>query len=124
MTLESFIARWTASGQAERANKDSFLNELADALGVERPHPKTGDPERDLYVFEKDVPWARAEGSSTRFIDLYKHGCFVLEAKQGAASGPKRRDTPAWNLMMSEAHGQAIEATENRVCLQERSTNA
>lgn len=108
MTLDAFIARWSASGQGERANKDSFLNELAEALGVERPHPKTGDPARDLFVFEKDVPWARAERSSTRFIDLYKHGCFVLEAKQGAASGPKRRDTPAWNLMMSEAHGQAV----------------
>lgn len=108
MTLEAFIARWSASGQAERANKDSFLNELADALGVERPHPKTGDPARDLYVFEKNVPRARAEGSTTGFVDLYKHGCFLLEAKQGAATGPRRRDSPAWNQMMSEAHGQAL----------------
>lgn len=108
MTLDAFIARWSASGQAERANKDSFLNELADALGVERPHPKTGDPARDLYVFEKDVPRARAEGSSTGFVDLYKHGCFLLEAKQWSATGPKRRDSPAWNQMMSEAHGQAL----------------
>jgi hypothetical protein len=58
--FDDFISRWTASGDAERANKDSFLNELCDVLGVERPHPKTGDPARDLYAFEKDVPRTRA----------------------------------------------------------------
>lgn len=60
MSLDSFIDRWSASGDAERANKDSFLGELCDELGVERPHPKTGDPARDLYVFEKDVTRTRA----------------------------------------------------------------
>jgi hypothetical protein len=30
MSLDVFIARWSASGDAERANKDSFLNELCD----------------------------------------------------------------------------------------------
>lgn len=108
MTLESFIARWTASGDAERANKDSFLNELCDVLEVERPQPKTGDPARDLYVFEKDVLRTRDAGPSFGWVDLYKHGSFLLEAKQGAASGPKRRDTPAWNQMMSAAQGQAL----------------
>jgi hypothetical protein len=108
MTLESFIARWTASGDAERANKDSFLNELCDVLEVERPQPKTGDPARDLYVFEKDVLRTRDAGPSFGWVDLYKHGSFLLEAKQRAASGPQRRDSPAWNLMMSAAQGQAL----------------
>ncbi|HEY9420009.1 MAG TPA: DNA methyltransferase, partial [Thermoanaerobaculia bacterium] len=103
-----FITRWSESGDAERANKDSFLTELCDVLGVERPHPKTGDAARDLYVFEKDVPRTRAGGTSIGRVDLYKHGCFLLEAKQGAATGPKRRDSPAWNQMMSAAHGQAL----------------
>ena len=48
MPFDHFIARWSESGDAERANKDSFLNELCDVLGVERPHPKTGIAERDL----------------------------------------------------------------------------
>lgn len=108
MLIDSFITRWSASGDAERANKDSFLNELCDVLGVERPHPKTGDPAQDLYVFEKDVARTRAGGTSIGRIDLYKHGSFLLEAKQGAATGPKRRDSPAWNQMMSAAHGQAL----------------
>src|SRR6478672_1970393 len=108
MTFEAFITRWSASGDAERANKDSFLNELCDVLGVERPHPKTGIPGQDVYVFEKDVVRAREGGSSIGRVDLYKQGCFLLEAKQGAASRPKRRDSPAWNQMMSSAQGQAL----------------
>src|SRR6187549_2038890 len=108
MNLDVFSARWSVSGDAERANKDSFLNELCDALGVERPHPKIGDPARDLYVFEKDVMRTRAGGTSIGRVDLYKQGSFLLEAKQGAATGPKRRDSPAWNQMMSAAHGQAL----------------
>jgi hypothetical protein len=92
MTFDEFIARWTASGDAERANKDSFLNELCDVLGVERPHPKTGDPARDLYVFEKDVPRSRAGAATIGWVDLYKSGSFLLEAKQRSATGPKRRD--------------------------------
>jgi hypothetical protein len=108
MPFEAFITRWSASGQAERANKDSFLNELCDVLAVERPHPKTGDLARDLYVFEKDVATTKAGGISFGHVDLYKDGCLLLEAKQGAASGPKRRDTPAWNQLMNDAHGQAL----------------
>ncbi len=32
MLIDSFFTRWSASGDAERANKDSFLNELCDVL--------------------------------------------------------------------------------------------
>ncbi len=108
MDFTQFLSRWAASGDAERANKDAFLVELCEVLGVERPHPKTGDPARDVYVFEKDVARAVEGGTSLGRIDLYKQGCFLLEAKQAGASGPKRRGTPAWNQLMSEAHGQAL----------------
>ncbi len=113
MTIEQFLARWAESGAAERANKDAFLSELCDVLDVERPRPKTGNAAVDTYVFEKDVPRARAGGASTSFVDLYKEGCFLLEAKQGALSGSKRRGTPAWNQLMSEAHGQALGYASN-----------
>ena len=103
--LSKFISRWSESGDAERANKDSYLSELCDVLGVERPHPKTGIPGRDLYVFEKEVARTRIGGVSVGRVDLYKHGCFLLEAKQTSA---KRRDTPAWNQLLSAAHGQAL----------------
>jgi hypothetical protein len=44
MTHEEFVTRWSEGGAAERANKDSFLGELCEVLGVERPRPSTGAP--------------------------------------------------------------------------------
>ena len=73
---DTFIARWAASGAAERANYQLFLSELCDLLGVERPRPATGDAAADAYVFEKPVPLSHG---TTGFIDLYRRGCFVLE---------------------------------------------
>lgn len=55
MTLDSFIARWSKSAAAERANKDHVVLDLCDALDVPRPEPTTGDPEHDRYVFEHDA---------------------------------------------------------------------
>jgi len=104
MNLNELISRWADSGDAERANKDSFLNELCDVLVVERPHPKTGDAGRDGYVFEKDVTRTRAGSTSIGRVDLYKDGCFLLEAKQGATSRSKRHDSPAWN--QRNGHGR------------------
>ena len=80
--LDAFIARWAASGAAERANFQTFANELCDLLGVEKPLPAGGDAAADAYVFEKPVPLAHG---TTGFIDLYRRGCFVMEAKQGSA---------------------------------------
>jgi hypothetical protein len=113
--LASFIANWKKNdGGEERANKDSFLNELCDVLGVPRPPPKTGDRERDAYVFEADVLHVNAGGKvSTLKVDLYKRDCFILEAKQGSNPGaPKKgcglRESPAWHSAMASAKGQAV----------------
>src|SRR5690554_3925293 len=85
MDIESFITRWEKSGAAERANCQPFLVELCELLGVEKPDPSTPDNERNAYVFERAVTFHHGDGStSTGFIDLYKRGAFVLEAKQGA----------------------------------------
>lgn len=114
LSLEQFISRWAASGAAERANKDSFLRDLCDVLDVPHPDPTTGDSNRDRYVFEKDALLPHEGGTTTvGKIDLYKHDCFILEAKQGSESGAKKlgtakRETPAWNVAMKDAYGQAI----------------
>ena len=105
MEVAEFLVRWREAGAAERANKDSFLAELCDVLGVERPLPKTNDPEKDRYVFEKDVARSREDGTSIGRIDLFRAGCFVLEAKQVDAA---KRETPAWQQAMNDALGQAL----------------
>jgi hypothetical protein len=121
MDVESFIHRWSTSGPAERANKDAFLIELCDVLNVRRPEPSSGDPEHDRYCFERKA--ARSlPGGGTSFgkIDLYKHDCFVLEAKQASDAPPRgagqRRGTRAWHNQMNDAYGQALSYA---VCLDE-----
>lgn len=114
MEVQQFIARWSASGASERANKDSYLKDLAEVLGVPHPEPCTGDRERDTYVFEADALVAHEGGAvSIGKMDLYKAGCFVLEAKQGSHAGAlkigtARRNTPSWSIAMQDAYGQAL----------------
>src|SRR5438477_12220156 len=82
--VEAFLTRWTArSGGAERANYGLFLIELCDLIGVARPDPAGEETERNDYVFERAVRFRHDDGTtSPGRIDLYKKGCFVLEAKQ------------------------------------------
>ena len=123
---DRFIERWRASSASERSNYQMFLSELAELLGQPRPDPARGTPELDGYCFDRPVPF-RGTGT-TGFIDLYKRGCFVLEAKQGssaaAASDPAQlallpdapaatrrgtavRGTRGWDDAMVRARGQA-----------------
>src|SRR5271157_4642110 len=121
MLASPFIERWQNSGAAERANYQLFLSELCDYLGVSRPNPAVGDVRLDEYVFERPVTFRHPTGlSSTGFIDLYKRGCFVLEAKQGSPPlepsllpelphrrGTAVRGTTGWDQSMLRARNQA-----------------
>lgn len=123
--VQTFIQRWESSGAAERANYQIFLAELCDVLSVFRPEPTKPDEADNAYVFEKGVVFHHADGNtSLGRIDLYKRGCFVLEAKQGsdrekkespsAVKKPKKgrkgtavRGTKGWDDAMVSARGQA-----------------
>src|SRR5687767_7603934 len=84
-TVSSFITRWKNSAAAERANYQLFLSELCELVEVPRPEPAQADDEQNAYVFERAVTFHNGDGStSTGRIDLYRRGCFVLEAKQGS----------------------------------------
>ena len=82
----AFIARWSAAGAAERANYALFLTELCALLDVPPPEPAGDDTAHNAYVFERAVPLHQRDSAKTTTgrIDLYKRGCFVLEAKQYA----------------------------------------
>lgn len=75
--LRHLTQRWAAASAAERANAQSYLIELCQALQVEPPRPAgTG------YEFEHPVRVVTRDGTeTTNFIDLYKADHFVLEAK-------------------------------------------
>jgi len=113
--VAAFLRRWEASGAAERANYQLFLSELCDLLEVPRPEPTQPDDRNNAYVFERAVTFRHGTGlTSTGRIDLYKRGCFVLEAKQGSdrpgESQPLlvREEETAW---MSGRRGTAVRGT-------------
>jgi hypothetical protein len=124
---DSFVERWKPSGGSERANYASFLIELCELLGVPRPEPSksTGN---GAYVFEREVQEVFTDGTHTsRFLDLYRKGCFVLETKQGveveeakqsearelSGKAPRKkrghgvRGTKTWDTSMVKAKEQA-----------------
>ena len=121
MSSSPFIARWQNSAAAERANYVLFLSELCDLLDTPRPNPATQNIAQNDYVFERPVTFRHPNGAtSTGFIDLYKKGCFVLEAKQGSESpepslfaqlparrGTAVRGTTGWDQAMLRARNQA-----------------
>jgi hypothetical protein len=83
--IEVFIERWRSAGGGERSNYQLFLSELCVLLEAPGPNPAVEDERQNDYVFERKVLSHRMDGAvTTNFIDLYKRGCFVLEAKQSA----------------------------------------
>ena len=127
MDIETFLDKWLGKeGGAERANYQMFLSELCDVLGVARPNPAHGTNNMNDYVFERGVKRRESEGAnSTLRIDLYKKGCFILEAKQSRLPGGDkaipfqttlpgldlaaggRSKTRKWDAMMDNARKQA-----------------
>jgi hypothetical protein len=87
--IEEFIARWLGrEGGQERANYALFLTELCGALGLGLPDPASATTEENDYVFERLVIFKEFDGSTSHGrVDLYKRGCFVLEAKQSRLKG-------------------------------------
>jgi len=102
--LPTFMARWQQAGGTERANYQLFLTELCALLDLPLPEPAGDDTRDNAYVFERRVIIKQPDGSENNgFIDLYKRGSFVLEAKQTG----KTLDSSGWDKAMLKAHNQA-----------------
>ncbi len=121
-----FIEYWSYTGGSERGNFHKFALELCALLDVPPPEGARAEDGANDYVFEKRVNF-RDKGA-LGFIDLYKRGCFVLEAKQsrkreaqsplqaamaleggksGARASGVHRDAPGWDQFMRAARNQA-----------------
>ena len=124
--LAAFIETWTHAASRERSNYGLFLTQLCTLLDLPQPEPARADTADNAYVFERAVPLHHPDGKTTTgFIDLYRRGCFVLEAKQYADAEPELpefalqladasprrtailRGSQAWDRKMLEARGQA-----------------
>lgn len=86
LIIDDFICRWTASGGSERANFQHFAIELTQLLGVQAPKPATANAQNDDYRFERPVTFIHTGTQSRGFIDLYRRGSFIMEAKQGTGA--------------------------------------
>lgn len=95
VALRALRDRWTGVPAAERANAQSYLRDLCEALGVPAPLPAGSG-----YEFELPVKLITRDGTeATGFVDCYKAGCFILEAKDVAGG--------ASDVALRRAYGQA-----------------
>jgi hypothetical protein len=139
--VEKFITKWKPAGGNERANTQLFITDLCQLLGVEAPRPTLSDTGQNDYVFERHVIKTEIDGTTSNgWIDCYKRGSFILEAKQGSSTdlaavdagrgaslrdffgqtaedrfkrGMARRDTSAWTGAMQRAAAQAEAYAKN-----------
>ncbi len=82
MTPQDFITRWDGVDGSERANYPLFISELCELLGIEKPQPALADDWHNTYVNERYIDARDGESAgNARFIDTYRRGCFICEAK-------------------------------------------
>ncbi len=100
--LEALAAKWATAVPSERADSQTYIRDLTEALGVESPQRS-----RSGYEFEFPVRVVKRDGTeSTNFIDLYKEGHFVLEAKA-------EKSEKSANALLQTAFGQAHNYAQN-----------
>ena len=110
---QTFIARWQGVQASELSTAQSFVLELCQLLGVDKPHP-TPD---QAYMFERPVTFQHGDGStSPGRADCYRRGHFVLEAKKLRAGIHTRGFDEGLLLARSqaEAYARALPAAEGR----------
>ncbi len=104
MQIDTFLARWRNAGGSERANYRLFIADLCDLLGVDKPQPASEDTRSNPYVYERHIVFHHGDGSTSNgFIDCYKRGSFIGEAKKIRAGAETRQFDDA----LLRARGQA-----------------
>ncbi len=115
--VAAFVERWQRVTASELATSQSFIIELCDLLGVERPAHEAH------YQFERPITFTHGDGStSAGRVDCYRRGCFVWESKKlnlpGAVAGKpgaRRLDDALMRARaQAEAYARALPASEGR----------
>ena len=110
MTIDEFIAWGSKASGSEIANAQSFTRELCVALDLPPPNLAKDDNAGNDYVFERSLLFQHGDGSSTtKFIDCYRQGAFVLENKKVRADLKSK----SFDDAMLRAHGQAVAYVRN-----------
>ncbi|MDD2744426.1 MAG: class I SAM-dependent DNA methyltransferase, partial [Rhodocyclaceae bacterium] len=104
MTPQTFIQRWRGADGSERANYQSFFNDLCELLDVDKPDPARADTRDNAYVHERHIKSqdGRSVGDN-RYIDTYRRGGFIAEGKAFYAGSLTASD----NSKLQNARAQA-----------------
>lgn len=114
---ERLVSKWAGASGSERANYQLFVADLCRLLGAPEPDPARDDTRDNAYVFERRVTFAHGDGStSAGFIDCYRRGAFVLEAKKvKVAVHTKGFDDALMRARaQAESYARALPAAEGR----------
>lgn len=116
-SVAAFLTRWKNPSGTERSNYQLFVADLCAILEVPVPDPSSDDTRDNTYVFERRVTFAHGDGSSSSgFIDCYRRGSFVLEAKK-VRQGPQTKgfdDALLRARTQAENYARALPAAEGR----------
>ena len=113
--LDAFLDRWNNASGGELANYGLFLTELCTALDLPQPDPASEDTRDNAYVFQRRVNFAHGDGEeSLGFVDLYRRGAFVLEAKKVRKTGKAFDDAMLRARSQAEQYARALPAAEGR----------
>ncbi|PPI78491.1 class I SAM-dependent DNA methyltransferase [Marinobacter flavimaris] len=116
--VSSFLERWKGNSGSERSNFQSFMRDLCTLLDLPLPDPGEGDTSQNSYVFERFIASPRVDGNTeSRYIDLYRRDCFVLEGKQTGKQLASRSHQNAINAAVAQAEryirGLPVEEVEH-----------
>ncbi|MGH7026723.1 class I SAM-dependent DNA methyltransferase [Brevundimonas sp.] len=109
MDADDFIRRWSEAPISERAHYQTFIAQLCRLIGVAAPDDeRTGDLD---YCFERPVKFLHEDGGShPGYIDCYRRGAFVLEAKQSGKRGAGGALDPQPQLALFGGRGRKASA--------------
>jgi hypothetical protein len=117
ISVQAFIAKWLGKDGSERANYQLFITELCEVLGVPKPNPAHKESADNAYTFERHVKIGFGDGTETDgYLDCYRRGAFVLEAKKVRAGTHTKGygDALLRARTQAEAYARALPATEGR----------
>ena len=92
MTVDEFVAKWSAAEGGESSLSQSQFNDLCAVLGTQTPSEADEAGSGDDYAFEKRVPTGSA--------DVWKRGCFGWEYKS-----PGSNLVPAYQQLLGYREG-------------------
>ncbi|WP_433942331.1 class I SAM-dependent DNA methyltransferase [Brevundimonas diminuta] len=105
MDVEAFITRWSGATISERSHYQTFISQLCALIGAPAPDQEIAGDRG--YCFERRVEFRFHDGGAHRgFIDCYRRGAFVLEAKQSQKRAPGGELDPQRHLALFNGRGR------------------